>query len=202
MSNGVSYPVFRTSDRAAALAMARRLLALGEREYAQVSVDVELRTVAEVLRLRRALPDAWFRTENDEFWVRARHERAERPGEFHAPELSEDADDLGPLLPLWASMSERPVGSVEDDFTALVGRNHGLIHWDQLIWPQVPERGYGGRVEHDRVTLVLNCDEAGTETQVGTHTVCVGLHRTRDAGRYATWLAEQVGRSVIGPPYH
>ncbi|WP_405827816.1 hypothetical protein [Streptomyces sp. NBC_00105] len=102
MSNGVSYPVFRTSDPAAALALARRLLALGEREYAQVSVDVELCTVAEVLRLRRALPDAWFRTENDAIWARVVDEDANLRTDWHASELSEEADDLAPLLPIGA----------------------------------------------------------------------------------------------------
>lgn len=186
MSNGVSYPVFRTSDPAEALAMARRLLALGELEYAEVSVDVELRAVAEVLRLRRALPDAWF-------------------GEFPAPELSADtsgdADDLLPLLPLWASMLDRPVGSAEDRITTLVGANYGSIRWHQVIWPEAPELGYGGRVEHDGVTLLFNCDPSGTDRRPGTHTVCVNVHRTRDAHRYAAWLAERVDQSVIGPPH-
>lgn len=201
MSNGVSYPVFRTSDPAAALTLARRLLTLGEREYAQVSVDVELCTVAEVLRLRQALPDTWFRTENDDFWARDPDERAELRFDFHAPELSQDTDDLRPLLPLWASMLDRPVGSVEDGFTALVGANYGLIRWNQVIWPEVPELGYFGRVEHDGVTLVFNCDATGADREVGTHTVCVDVHRTRNAQRKAAWLAEQVGRPVIGPPY-
>ncbi|WP_133900203.1 hypothetical protein [Streptomyces sp. KS 21] len=201
MSNGVSYPVFRTSNPAAALALARRLLTLGEREYAQVSVDAELCTVTEVLRLRGSLPDAWFRTENDDFWLRDPNERAELRFEFHAPELSEKTGELLPLLPLWVSMLDQPVGSVEDEFTALVGANYGWIRWDQAIWPEVPELGYGGRVEHDGVTLVFNCDAAGTDRQVGTHTVCVDVHRTHDAQRYAAWLAERVGLSVIGPPY-
>ncbi|MFE6834925.1 hypothetical protein ACFVFI_08790 [Streptomyces sp. NPDC057705] len=201
MSNGVSHPVFRTSDPAAALALARRLITLGEREYAQVSVDVELCTVDEVLRLRRALPDAWFRTENDAFWARVVDEDADLRTDWHASELPEEADDLAPLLPIGAFVLDQPVGSLEDRFTGLVGENHGVIRWEQLLWPEVPELGYGGRVEHDGVTLVFNCDDAGTGLQVGAHTVCVDLHRRRDAGRYTAWLAEQVGRSVIGPPY-
>ncbi|WP_369149055.1 hypothetical protein [Streptomyces sp. R44] len=201
MSNSVSYPVFRTSDPAAALGTARRLLALGEREYAQVSVDAELCTIAEVLRIRRALPDAWFRTENDDFWAREPAERAELRFEFHASELSEDTDDLVSLLPLWASMLDRPVGSVEDRFTTLVDANYGSIRWDQVIWPEVPERGYGGRVEHDGVTLVFNCDATEANREVSTHTVYVSVHRTPGAQQYAAWLAEQIGQAVIGPPY-
>ncbi|MFF2776115.1 hypothetical protein ACFVU3_14515 [Streptomyces sp. NPDC058052] len=202
MSNGVSYPVFRTSDPAVALATGRRLLALGAREYAQVSVDVELRTVTEVLELRRSLPDAWFRTESEEFWAREFDDaQAGLRCDWHAAELSEDPDDLAGLLPLWASMVDQPVGSVEDAFTTLVGTRYGSIRWDQVIWPAVPERGYDGRVQHDGVTLVFNCDAPGTDRQIGTHTVCVDVHRTGDSQGHAAWLAEQIGQAVIGPPY-
>ncbi|MFD4243571.1 hypothetical protein ACFWP3_18535 [Streptomyces sp. NPDC058525] len=185
MSNGVSHPVFRTSDPAAALATARRLLALGEREYAQVSVDVELRSVAGVLRLRRAVPDVWFSTDD---------------AELHASELTEDAAGLAPLLPLWASMLDRPVGSVEDAFTAAVGSDYGSVRWHQVIWPEVPELGYGGRVEHDGVTVVFNCDAEGADRRAGAHTVCVDVQRTGAAARYAQWLAGRVGLAVVGPP--
>ncbi|WP_405940898.1 hypothetical protein [Streptomyces sp. NBC_00207] len=119
-----------------------------------MSVDVELCTVVEVLRLRRALPDAWFRTENDAIWARVVDEDADLRTDGHASELSEDADDLAPLLPIGTFILDQPVGSVEDRFTGLVGDNHGMIRWEQLIWPEVPELGYGGRVEHDGVTLV------------------------------------------------
>lgn len=61
-----------------------------------MSVDVELCTVVEVLRLRRALPDAWFRTENDAIWARVVDEDADLRTDGHASELSEDADDLAP----------------------------------------------------------------------------------------------------------
>ncbi|MFD3530272.1 hypothetical protein [Streptomyces sp. NPDC058664] len=201
MSNGVSYPVFRTSDSAAALATARQLLALGEREYAQVSVDVELCTVAEVMELRRVLPDSWFRTENEEFWARNLDTQTVLRCDWHATELSADTDSIALLLPLWASMVDQPVGGVEDAFAALVGTRYGVIRWDQMIWPAVPEHGYEGRVEHDGVTLVFNCDDAGADRQVGTHTVCVDVHETRDSQKYTARLAEQIGQAVIGPPY-
>ncbi|MEU2508564.1 hypothetical protein ABZ621_28130 [Streptomyces sp. NPDC007863] len=201
MSNGVSYPVFRTSDSAAALATARQLLALGEREYAQVSVDVELCTVAEVMELRRVLPDSWFRTENEEFWARKLDTQTVLRCDWHAAELSEDTDSLAPLLPLWASMVDQPVGGVEDAFATLVGMRYGVIRWDQMIWPAVPEHGYDGRVEHDGVTLVFNCDDAGVERQIGTHTVCVDVHKTRDSQKHTAWLANQIGQAVIGSPY-
>ncbi|GAA3387018.1 hypothetical protein [Streptomyces roseoviridis] len=76
---------------------------------------------------------------------------------------------------------------------------HGSIRWHQVIWPAVLERGYDGRVEHDGVTLVFNCDDPGTDRRIGTHTVCVDVHGTGDWRGYAAWLAEQVGLAVIGP---
>ncbi|MFJ3104924.1 hypothetical protein [Streptomyces sp. NPDC086835] len=42
MSEPAAYPVFRTTQ----------LLEVGDQRYAEVSVDVELRTVREVLRIR------------------------------------------------------------------------------------------------------------------------------------------------------
>ncbi|MFI8365196.1 hypothetical protein ACIGD1_34215 [Streptomyces sp. NPDC085612] len=201
MSTGISYPVFRTSDPAEALAMAWRLIAMGERAYAEVSVEAELCTVPEVLRLRRGLPDGWFRTENDDFWARERDDPTEWRYEYHASELSEEPDDLGPMLPIWVSMLDQPLGSVEDSFAGLAGANFGSISWRQLIWPQAPELGYDGRVEHDRVTLVLNCNAEGTDLEAGTHTLCIGLQRRPEAEGYAAWLAGQVGGTVIGSPY-
>ncbi|MFJ3633185.1 hypothetical protein [Streptomyces sp. NPDC090112] len=199
MSNGVPYPVYRTSDHAKALAMARRLLALGDRDDAHVSVDVELRTVAEVLEVRQVLPEAWFRTENKEFWARDVDAHEDFRCDWHAAELSEGASDLVPLLPLWASMLDQPVGSVEDAFTSLVGARYASISWGQLIWPEVPERGYYGRVEHDGLTIVFNCDDTETTRRIGTHTVCVNVHRTEGSQSYATWLAEQIGQAIIVP---
>jgi hypothetical protein len=202
MSNGVSYPVLRTSDPAAALSAARRLLALGWQEYARVSVDVELCTVAEVEELRRSLPDAWFRTESDEFW--AREYGNTDPGfrcDWHAAELTGDADELTALLPVWASMLDQPVGSIEDHFTAQVGTRYGTVRWEGLAWPEVPEHTYDGRIEHDGVTVVFNCNDPGTDRQAGTHTVCVDVQRTEQARSYAVLLAGRIGRTVIGPPY-
>ncbi|MEV7174662.1 hypothetical protein AB0O18_33825 [Streptomyces sp. NPDC093224] len=201
MSSGISYPVFRTSDPAEALAVAWRLIALGECEYAEVSVEAELCTVPEVLRLRRGLPDGWFRTESDDFWARERDDPTQWRYEYRASELSGDPDDLGPMLPIWVSVLDQSLGSVEDSFAGLVGANFGSISWRQLIWPQAPELGYDGRVEHDRVTLVLNCNAEGTDLEAGTHTLCIGLQRGPEADGYAGWLAGQVGRTVIGLPY-
>ncbi|MFJ4958095.1 hypothetical protein [Streptomyces sp. NPDC088739] len=98
---------------------------------------------------RQVLPDVWFPMESEEFWARESDARAGLWCDGHAGELSEGADGLVLLLPLWASMPDRPVGGAEDGFTALVGARYGSIHWDQVIRPTVPEHGYDGRVHHE-----------------------------------------------------
>ena len=50
----IAYPVFRTTDPALALGVARQLVAVGEQPYAEFSVDVELPTAREALRMREA----------------------------------------------------------------------------------------------------------------------------------------------------
>ncbi|MFE0654684.1 hypothetical protein ACFVZH_39920 [Streptomyces sp. NPDC059534] len=202
MSNPVSYPVFRTTDPAAALRVARELVAVGDQQYAQVSVDVELRTVREVLRIREALPDSWFRKEDIEDWARDPSDPTRLHGGIHAPELSTDPDSLHHHLPLWASMEYRPVGSIEDDFAASVGSNIGEIWWDSLAWPDVPDCGIHGEANHTGVSLLFNCRTKDLDERADDHTVFVHGLRRSDRGaeeRHAAWLAEQIGQCVIGP---
>ncbi|MEV6997031.1 hypothetical protein AB0N62_04920 [Streptomyces sp. NPDC093982] len=131
MSNPIAYPVFRTTDPGLALRVTRQLVAVGDRRYAEVSVDVELRTTEEVLRLCEALPDAWFRKEDVEDWARDPSDPTGLHGGVHAPELSTDLAFLSSYLPLWASMENRPVDSVEEEFAALVGPRNGTLRG----WP-------------------------------------------------------------------
>ncbi|MFE9635750.1 hypothetical protein [Streptomyces sp. NPDC006463] len=203
MSNPIAYPIFRTTDPVLALHVARQLVAVGDRQYTEVSVDVELCTVPEVLRIREALPDAWFRKEDVEDWARDPSDPTGLHGGVHAPELSIDPDFLSPHLPLWASMEYRPVGSVEEDFAALVGPNIGEIWWSSLIWPDVPDRGIHGEPNNARVSLLFNCRAQGPDQRSDDHTVLVHVRRRNRDGseeRHASWLAEQIGQSVIGPP--
>ncbi|MFE5813150.1 hypothetical protein ACFQ6S_07060 [Streptomyces sp. NPDC056479] len=125
MSNPIAYPVFRTTDPVTALRVARQLMAVGDQQYADVSVDVELCTVPEVLRIREALPDAWFRKEDVEEWARDPSDPTGLHGGVHAPELSSDPGFLSWHLPLWASMEYRRVGSVEEEFAAWWARTSG-----------------------------------------------------------------------------
>ncbi|MGW6356274.1 hypothetical protein ACWFR5_13955 [Streptomyces sp. NPDC055092] len=203
MSNPIAYPVFRTPDPVLALRVARQLVAVGDRQCAEVSVDVELCTVQEVLRIRKALPDAWFRKEDVEDWTRDPSDPTGLHGGVHAPELSSDPDFLSSRLPLWASMEYRPVGSVEEEFAALVGPNIGEIWWSGLFWPDVPDRDIHGEPNNARVSLLFNCRTQGLDERSDDHTVLVHVRRRNRDGseeRHASWLAEQIGQTVIGPP--
>ncbi|MFL9680681.1 MULTISPECIES: hypothetical protein [Streptomyces] len=203
MSNPIAYPVFRTTDPALALHVARQLVAVGDRQYAEVSVDVELCTVPEVLRIREALPDAWFRKEDVEDWARDRSDPTGLHGGVHAPELSSDPDFLALHLPLWAAMEYRAVGSVEEEFAALVDPNIGEIWWSGLIWPDVPDRDIHAEANHAGVSLLFNCRAQALDEHADDHTVLVHVRRRNRDGseeRHAAWLAEQIGQSVIGPP--
>ncbi|MFB7337564.1 hypothetical protein ACFC00_39090 [Streptomyces adustus] len=203
MSNPVSYPVFRTTDPAVALRVARELVEVGEPQYAEVSVDVELRTVREVLRIRDALPDSWFRKEDVEDWVRDPSDPTGLHVGVHAPELADDPDFLSPHLPLWASMQYRPVGSIEDEFAALVGSNIGEIWWSSLTWPDAPDSNIYGEANNARVSVLFNCRTTDLDERADDHTVLVHvLRRSSDKDteeRHASWLAEQIGQWVIGP---
>ncbi|WP_432022418.1 hypothetical protein [Streptomyces parvus] len=203
MSNPIGYPVFRTADPVLALRVARQLVAVGDVRYAQVSVDIELRTVPEVLRIREALPDAWFRKEDVEDWTRDPSDPTGLHVGVHAPGLSSDPGFLSSHLPLWASMLDRPLGSIEEEFAASVGPNIGGIWWSSLEWPDVPDREIYREANNARVSLLLNSRSLELDDHSGDHTVFVHVRRVHRDGselRHASWLAEQIGQSVIGPP--
>ncbi|MFF3890420.1 hypothetical protein [Streptomyces sp. NPDC001914] len=203
MSNPISYPVFRTTDPAVALRVARELVEVGDQQDVRVSVDVELRTVREVLRIREALPDSWFRKEDAEDWARDPSDPTGLHVGVHASELSDDPDFLSGHLPLWASMQYRPVGSIEEEFTASVGSNIGEIWWSGLIWPDAPDSNIHGEANNARVSLLFHCRTTGLDERADDHTVLVHVlrnsHDRESEKRHASWLAQQVGQSVIGP---
>ncbi|MBC9714995.1 hypothetical protein H9Y04_20810 [Streptomyces sp. TRM66268-LWL] len=198
MSNDVAYPVFHTPDPALALAVARQLLSVGDQEYVQVSVDVELPRVQDVLHVSRALPDAWFRKEGDDW----ESDPTGLNAGVHAPQLPSEAAFLSEHLPLWASMLDQPAGSIEDTFTAVAGKYVAEIRWDSLGWPEVPERGLGAEYSHAVVTVLFNTGTREMDEWSHGHTVLVHVRRSGGGydERHASWLAEQVGQTVIGPP--
>ncbi|MFZ3471009.1 hypothetical protein ACODT3_21575 [Streptomyces sp. 4.24] len=201
MSTDLSYPIFRTPDAALAMGVARRMVELGVRPYSEVSVEAELPTTTEVLRVRDALPESWFGSVTAPQGV-----GPGVPDLFRAVRAGEMPDDLSSVeefLPFGVSMLDQPVGSIEDRFAEVVGPHMAAIHWFSLEWPPVPERDLFGEYKHAEVTLLLNCDSRDFEVRTPTHLVLVHVrNRNRDGyeDRVAQWLAEQVGQQVIGPP--
>ncbi|MFE6176196.1 hypothetical protein [Streptomyces sp. NPDC056464] len=152
---------------------------------------------------RRGAAGCLVRKEDVEEWARDPSDPTGLHGGVHAPELSSDPGFLSSHLPLWASMEYRRVGNVEEEFAALVGPNIGEIWWSSLIWPDVPDRGIHREANNARVSLLFNCRTQGLDERSDDHTVLVHVLRANRDGseeRHASWLAEQIGQSVIGPP--
>ncbi|WP_151774320.1 hypothetical protein [Streptomyces abyssomicinicus] len=206
MSNDIAYPVFRAPDPALALSTARRLMEFGICEYSEVSVGAELRSVAEVRRVARELPQAWFRGQEEygEFDGVPWEAQPALVVGVHGPGLPADPAAYAGRLPVECGLSELPVGSIEDAFTAAIGPNAGEINWYGLCWPDAPELGFLGESKHAEVTLLLNTRTRDFDEPAGDHTVLVHVRSASVDGRqmrepYAHWLAEQVGLTVLGP---
>ncbi|MEJ8643007.1 hypothetical protein WKI68_19690 [Streptomyces sp. MS1.HAVA.3] len=200
MSNGIAYPVFRTSDPAVALNVARQMVAFGVQPYSEVSVEAEVPTLAEVRRLRDALPEAWFRSDTAPFDLDLDPDVARS---VPAGELPDDLTRVEEFLPFSVSQLDQPVGSIEGHFAAVTGPHPAEIHWSALMWPEAPERDLHGEGQHAEVTLLLNCESRALDARTDTHLVLVHVRRGNRDGyedRFAQWLAEQIGQKVIGPP--
>ncbi|MFE7793328.1 hypothetical protein [Streptomyces sp. NPDC057460] len=77
------------------------------------------------------------------------------------------------------------------------------IRWDSLAWPEVPERDLYAEYNHAVVTVLFNASTRELDEWSNGHTVLVHVHRGNGDGyeeRHASWLAEQIGQTVIGPP--
>ncbi|WP_162688526.1 MULTISPECIES: hypothetical protein [unclassified Streptomyces] len=199
MSNGTSYPVLRTPDLAAALKAARQAVAIGVSAQSKVTVEACVPSLAEVLRLRDALPESVFMCWN-----------IDAPGEplpgvpdltypVGARDLPDGLAGAEAYLPLTVSMEDRPLGTVEDGFSEVIGPHPAEISWRHLEWPEAPGRDVYWEGTHAAVALVLNCDSRDLEVAAGTHTVFVVVRRNDHGERQARWIAEQIGQQVIGP---
>ncbi|MFG2339527.1 hypothetical protein [Streptomyces yangpuensis] len=206
MSNDIAYPVFRTPDLALALSTARRLMEFGRCEYSEVSVYAEFRSVAEVRRVAKELPEAWFqgRAEYEEFDGVPSEEQPPLVLGVQGLGLPADPAAYEGRLPVECGLSELPVGSIEDAFTAAIGANPGWINWETLCWPDAPEAGFHGESKHAEVTLLFNARTRELDERAEDHTILVHVRsavfggvQTREP--YAHWLAKQVGVTVIGP---
>lgn len=72
------------------------------------------------------------------------------------------------------------------------------VLWHNLKWPSVPELGLAEEYKYAELQIACNshdiyCDDLSTEHTVFVHS------RPRDDAR-VTWLAEQTGTKVVGPP--
>ncbi|MEV7174146.1 hypothetical protein AB0O18_31175 [Streptomyces sp. NPDC093224] len=206
MSDDVAYPVFRTPDLALALSTARRLMEFGRRPCSQVSVAAQLSSVAEVRRLGERLPGGRFEgyARYDEFDGVPWDEQPVLVIGVDGADLPADPAAYEGRFPVACELRSLPVGSIEDAFTAAIGRNRGEVHWDELYWPDAPEVGLHGESKHAEVTLLCNTLTRDLDEPADEHIVLVHVRSARVGGRqlrepYARWLAEQVGLTVIGP---
>ncbi|MFD7325744.1 hypothetical protein ACFV9D_32490 [Streptomyces sp. NPDC059875] len=206
MSNDVAYPVFRTPDPVLALRTARRLMEFGRCEYSDVSAFAEFSSVAEVRRVAKAMPEGWFRgaSELKEFQGVPFEDQPAFVVGVQASGLPAEEAAFEGRLPVEWEMLERPVGSIEDAFTATIGPNTGEINWQSLDWPDALEAGFHGESKHAEVTLLFNTHTRYWNDPADDHTVLVHVRSAVFDGRqtrepYAHWLAAQVGLTVIGP---
>ncbi|MFJ8041874.1 hypothetical protein ACIRBX_15385 [Kitasatospora sp. NPDC096147] len=173
-----AYPVLHTPDLAEAVATAHDLLALAGLAETTVRCAARVTDPDRWQRLLTALPGA--RTVRDPFATPVPH------------------DGPWPGVPVEVFREEAPLGTVEDAFLAALDHTPGTLEWWPVRWPPVPRLrlpGYAGA--HSSVELLANSGAPqGTSRSVG-HTVLVHV-RGSDLAR-AQWLAERVGRTVIGP---
>ena len=202
MSVDVGYPVLRTTDPALALRTARRLVAVGETEEAQVHAEVALHSADEVLRARNLWPEAAFVRDGPLTW---------QDGEPEDPtglllgllgrDLPTDPAVLGAHLPLRMDLWDQPLDSVEDDVAAVAARNAGLLNWWCLGWPEVPGLGLYADRKHAEVSVLFNTPTPDLDERAGDHTVLVHVRSRGDEDyqlRQAAWVAAQAGLGVIG----
>ncbi|MFH8804902.1 hypothetical protein ACH4F6_35975 [Streptomyces sp. NPDC017936] len=158
MSNDIAYPVFRAPDPVLALSVARRLMEFGRCEHSEVSVYAYLRSVAEVRRVAKELPEGWFRGKEEcgEFDGVPREDQPALVVGVQGPGLPADPTAYEGRLPVECELFDRPVGSIEDAFTAAIGPNRGEINWRELCWPDALDLDLCGESKHAEVTLLFN----------------------------------------------
>ncbi|MEU6376697.1 hypothetical protein [Streptomyces sp. NPDC046909] len=207
MSVEVAYPVFRTTDPAEALSIARGLVAVGVGAESKVRVDVRLDTVEDVVRLRNTLPgDATFITTRWRDVRRMNGEPVDPPALYcgvPGADLATDPESLSRWLPLAADLWEQPIGGIEDAFTAAAGRCIGQLEWYGLVWPEVPEEELNRDLKHAEVSVQFNRRTRDWDERADDHTVFVHVRATgdpEDEARQVTWVARHVGLHIIGPP--
>ncbi|MGW3669232.1 hypothetical protein [Streptomyces sp. NPDC005141] len=85
----------------------------------------------------------------------------------------------------------------------MASRHVAEIRWSCLGWPEVPERGLYAEFNHAEVSVLFNAATRELDEHIDGHTVLVHVRRGNGDGYeelHTTWLAEQIGQTVIGPP--
>ncbi|MFF4845259.1 hypothetical protein [Streptomyces collinus] len=196
MSTAVAYPVLRTTDLTEALTAAHRVLRIADLSKAEVYAHAKLTTVEDLLRLRAAVPGAWYCTESAVVGA-----DGEPVYGFLEEELPGDADDLAGLLPLEFTEEGQPIGDVpdgyEETFLSAVGAGPASLAWWWTTWPAVPELNLHPGAKHAEVQIAVRSADLFREVPADTHTLYVYVG-PREAAR-AHWIAAQAGLHVIGP---
>ncbi|WP_327244993.1 hypothetical protein [Streptomyces sp. NBC_01320] len=190
MGNSRAYPVYRSSDPLDAYAQAQRLCALLDSRDTDAHVSAELRTVADVQRMLKLLPDVSYDPD------RALTDPV--TGDylfFTGRTLPVDPAELEPLLPLLL-IDEVVSGGVEASFVRALGKGPATVGWTGR-WPDDPGLGSLGNRKYDGVQAVFNSDDSDWERWADTHTVFVHVTKFGDLDR-AQWLAAQIGGEVLG----
>ncbi|MEU0830711.1 hypothetical protein [Streptomyces sp. NPDC005969] len=194
MGSSRAYPVYRSSDPLDVYAQSQRLCALLDSRDAGAHVGAELRTVADVQRMVKLLPDMSYDPD------RALTDPV--TGDclfFTGRTLPVDPVELESLLPLLLNdefVSGGVEASVEASFVRALGKGPATVCWTGR-WPDDPALGSFGSPKYDGVQAVFNSDDSNWERWADTHTVFVHVTKFGDLDR-AQWLAAQIGGEVLG----
>ncbi|MFI1979808.1 hypothetical protein [Streptomyces wedmorensis] len=192
MGNSRAYPVFQTTDAAAAYARAEHLRSLMAECESRADLYAELRTVDDVRRMLPILPGGIFD------YADMRIGPTGEALSFDLDVAGADDASLEAHLPLDV-MAEVPTGTVEERFVAALGHGLADVCWRGL-WPARPETGQYASANDDGVQIVFHADEAQIGRWTEHHTVFVhggshpgGLTRAQE-------LAARIGSEVLGEP--
>jgi hypothetical protein len=182
MGNSQAHPVFRTTDLAAAVKTARRLMAIGDPTDAEVSLEATVSEASELEILSAAMPTA----------------TAFGCGQSPAIQPSASSVVAGPF-PIFLEWTSQPLGRLEDRFLAAAGKCPATLVWSGVRWPEVPALRLSAEEEYAHVSISINSRQIHWDEPAPDHTV--HIHDRKGTYLRAQWLADQVGLYPIGPPY-
>ncbi|MFF2748153.1 hypothetical protein ACFVVA_21715 [Kitasatospora sp. NPDC058048] len=191
MSTSHVLPVLRTTNRWVAYDAAQRLLGITvHRHSTEANAYADELTAAEARRLFEAFPDHVHP---------GGQERTVGTDELRRL-LAAGDPRVDALAPFGFQLDERPAGSIEDRFLALLGSSPASLSWDGFAWPAAPELGLDVRAKDAGVQIALSSDNVDFDRPADDHTLFIHF-RQGDVER-AEWLARQVGLAPVGPVEH